>query len=222
MRTFQILGGALMALALATSASATQLVTNGDFATGDFTGWSFFNDGDLGHPPAPQVTSFDVSGSGASLAAEFQVGQFPGTGVPGGGGIGQSITTTAGLLTFSADFAAFTFLNIANGSGGLFSVLLDGVTLDSFDTGLIDGLSVERGSLAFSATVTAGSHLLQLQATRPFTNGGGYRATPLQYFDNVSATQSGGAVPEPATWGLMIVGFGVTGAAIRRRRVAIS
>ncbi len=28
------------------------------------------------------------------------------------------------------------------------------------------------------------------------------------------------AVPEPATWGLMIVGFGVVGAAARRRRIA--
>jgi len=28
------------------------------------------------------------------------------------------------------------------------------------------------------------------------------------------------AVPEPATWGLLILGFGMTGAAVRRRRVA--
>lgn len=33
-----------------------------------------------------------------------------------------------------------------------------------------------------------------------------------------STTISAGAVPEPAAWGLMIVGFGLTGAAIRRRR----
>jgi hypothetical protein len=30
----------------------------------------------------------------------------------------------------------------------------------------------------------------------------------------------GGAVPEPATWGLMIVGFGLAGAALRRRKAA--
>lgn len=29
-----------------------------------------------------------------------------------------------------------------------------------------------------------------------------------------------GAVPEPATWGLMIAGFGLTGGALRRRRTA--
>ncbi|MBA2466428.1 MAG: PEPxxWA-CTERM sorting domain-containing protein, partial [Sphingomonas sp.] len=27
-----------------------------------------------------------------------------------------------------------------------------------------------------------------------------------------------GAVPEPATWAMMLIGFGATGAAMRRRR----
>ena len=35
-------------------------------------------------------------------------------------------------------------------------------------------------------------------------------------FDNVRLTASG-AVPEPAAWGLMIAGFGMVGAALRRR-----
>jgi hypothetical protein len=35
--------------------------------------------------------------------------------------------------------------------------------------------------------------------------------------DNV---QIGSAVPEPASWALMIVGFGLTGAALRRRHAA--
>jgi hypothetical protein len=38
-------------------------------------------------------------------------------------------------------------------------------------------------------------------------------------FDLINATFSGGAVPEPATWISMIVGFGILGAALRRRRV---
>jgi len=41
-------------------------------------------------------------------------------------------------------------------------------------------------------------------------------------YDNVtfgSATPGGGgAVPEPATWAMMLVGFGAVGAAVRRRR----
>jgi hypothetical protein len=34
------------------------------------------------------------------------------------------------------------------------------------------------------------------------------------------AVSGGGAVPEPATWGLMITGFGMAGATLRRRRIA--
>ena len=35
-------------------------------------------------------------------------------------------------------------------------------------------------------------------------------------------TPPGGAVPEPATWAMMIAGFGIAGAALRRRKVAVS
>jgi hypothetical protein len=38
-------------------------------------------------------------------------------------------------------------------------------------------------------------------------------------FSNLDFTKDGGGVPEPATWALMIMGFGLTGAALRRRRV---
>ena len=35
-------------------------------------------------------------------------------------------------------------------------------------------------------------------------------------------TFSGGAVPEPATWALMLTGFGLAGVALRRRRVSVA
>ena len=41
---------------------------------------------------------------------------------------------------------------------------------------------------------------------------------PFALLDHVSLTSASGAVPEPATWAMMIIGFGVTGALARRRR----
>jgi hypothetical protein len=46
----------------------------------------------------------------------------------------------------------------------------------------------------------------------------------LVAFDNQSqvfllGNAAGGGVPEPATWAMMILGFGMIGAALRRRRV---
>jgi hypothetical protein len=227
MRKLISLGAAVAALALAaTGASATELVTNGDFASGDFSGWTLFTTGGgtLGFAPDPRVTSFDVTGGGASDAAEFQVGDAHSAGSQQGGGIFQSIHTASGLLTFGADWAALGGLGGENASGGVFSVLLDGISLDSFDTGDTGGFpTVVRGGLSFSTTVTAGSHILSLQATRPFTDGPYFHYTPLQYFDNVSAVQSGGGVPEPETWSLMIAGFGLAGGMLRRRtRAALS
>ena len=39
--------------------------------------------------------------------------------------------------------------------------------------------------------------------------------------DNLTYTLAGGPVPEPATWGLMLVGFGGLGTVLRRRRVQV-
>lgn len=46
---------------------------------------------------------------------------------------------------------------------------------------------------------------------------GGIIATELD-----SITVTGGGVPEPASWALMIAGFGLVGAAVRRRRAALA
>jgi hypothetical protein len=38
----------------------------------------------------------------------------------------------------------------------------------------------------------------------------------------ITATAATGAVPEPAAWAMLIAGFGLTGAAARRRRIAVA
>lgn len=64
---------------------------------------------------------------------------------------------------------------------------------------------------SFTFTATSSSEVLGFLAT------GGPSASqpPFSLLDNVSLT---GGVPEPATWALMLMGFGAVGFAARRRR----
>ena len=48
------------------------------------------------------------------------------------------------------------------------------------------------------------------------------RITGAPELDLIRAAGFGVAVPEPATWALMIMGFGLAGAGLRRRRTAIA
>ena len=56
-----------------------------------------------------------------------------------------------------------------------------------------------------------------------FADAGGYSGAPGSYGDNlgsldVTVDGIGGAVPEPATWAMMLGGFGLVGGAMRRRQ----
>lgn len=50
----------------------------------------------------------------------------------------------------------------------------------------------------------------------------GPRVYDSAFFFYATTITGGGVIPEPATWGLMIAGFGLVGAAIRRRTAAIA
>jgi hypothetical protein len=145
-------------IALASQASASaNLVANGDFATGDFTDWTLFttSNGTLGPSPNPQVVMFNVTGGGAQNAAKFNVGEVNFDETQQGGGIFQDITTSAGLLDFSAAIASFASGSTGgNDSAGVFSVLLNGVVEATEDLGRILPEQELMGSLSFSAPVS--------------------------------------------------------------------
>lgn len=206
-----IFSAAALAATLWFPALAQAMLINGDFETGDLSGWTTFTtaNGTLGNGGA--VTLFDTTGGGASLAATFNVGQVSFVdGVPAGGGIFQSVALAAGNYTLSADIAAFNAPS-TNASGGIFDLLFDNVVVDTLDFGIING--TERGLLASLVNVTAGVHEVRLRMQRPFlrdTN------TPYQYLDNIVLRGDTPTVPAPATLALVALGL----LCLRRRTAA--
>jgi hypothetical protein len=209
------------------SAQAQEVLTNGDFQSG-LTGWTSYTtpngtiaeNPSLPNAPQPQsasTVSFNVTGSGASSALFLNAGKADspyGSGPQEGGGVFQMFTTTtAGIASFSADVAA-QFNSLSGSFGlGLVSVLLDGVVMDSYEfPGVNAGPATLRSTLDFTTNLAAGTHKISLQATRIF---GPARGVTSQYFDNVSLNVT--PVPEPTAWAMLIGGFGLAGAAMRRR-----
>jgi hypothetical protein len=123
-------------------------------------------------------------------------------GVVSFGNVGDTIAQSlSNFLTFADGFGGnyqfsvssvktVAFTSDANGTSG--SLYLLGSTLDSF--------------LGLDATATS------LTMTFNSTNGSPFTASATL------AVPPSGSVPEPATWGMIVVGFGAMGAAMRRRQ----
>lgn len=137
------------------------------------------------------------------------------------GGPGSSIYEP-GTGDLSYDFvlgdAATLKVTDAFDSGDVFQIFDNGVSL--FTTGAFDlgGPTSSDADTAFAGTtyshgfivLSAGSHSITGIATASPTGSGG------SYIE----LTKGGAVPEPATWAMMIAGFGMVGCMARRRGAA--
>lgn len=115
------------------------------------------------------------------------------------------------------------------------SVLLGGTFANGFIQGAADSGSANGstaltgGSVAFSSSFmdftnpTSESFAFTLLDVSP-----SFGAAPGHVLNSFDAASTGnfsaslGPVPEPATWGLMLVGFGGMGAVLRRRRRALA
>jgi hypothetical protein len=169
--------------------AAANLITNGSFETGDFTGWT--QGGNTGFTGV--VTSgFDgiTAEDGNYFAALGPVGS--------DGTLSQTFTDTPGV-TYESSF----WLASDGDTPNDFSVTGPG-TLSLPTQTDIPAQPFEQFFGFFT-----GSGLDTITFT--FRNDPGYLG-----LDNVSVTST---VPEPAAWASMILGLGLAGAALRRRKV---
>lgn len=189
-----------MALLLAAPATATNLITNGSFETGDFTGWTVDLD-----PFNTSVTATPAAGGpvDGNFHARFA------SAIPGS--IEQIIPTIAGASYTVRWNVAYT-----GGTPNVFAIRWD----DILDANPFPAVDYTPGALNFLATGPTARLVFGFLA-----GGGG-----TWYFDDVSVTRildpgpdpdpGPSPIPEPSTWLMLIAGFALTGAAARRHRTA--
>jgi hypothetical protein len=222
MKRIATIVAAFLFVLLAASGKAlgsSNLLTNGDFSTGDFTGWTIFTtpSGSLGGDGYPFVSSFNPTNFAAPDAAGFNVGSsLPG--VYQGGGVYQDFTSGAGLYNLIFWWAAYSPPTECcnNPDGGEFSLVLDGQTATIEDTGYISiGETIWGGSGINDVLLSAGTHQFGILITRPYATCG-YDCTPEQFVTGASVSPV--YVPEPGS--LILLGSGLLSAAgfVRRKR----
>lgn len=199
-------------LALVPVPASAAIVVNGGFESAGLSGWSATGtvDGWQGSRYHDYIGSGVTPAQSGNTYAFFGAGNASGTNV-----LQQTIATTAGTqYRFSFDFVA-----LGAGSQGL-DYTFGGAsgTISAVSTNNFSSLSTISGSfLATGATTTVS-----------FRNISSYDNVDVG-IDNVSVIVDPvltgslalvGAIPEPATWAMLISGFGLVGTALRRRRAA--
>ncbi len=225
MKSFCLKYGLPILLFAMAGTTRAQLV-NGNFETGNLTGWTLFNTTgsntpygvEQGGTAVAQAVQFDTAGTGVpSYSAEFEVGET--AGIIGGGGLGQGagiyqyVPLDAGQLNISVDIAATSSGN--NADAGTFELLLDGTLVAGDALGGISVSQILRSTLSYSGTVAAGTHQIAIDMRRGY--GIGYGNTPYQFLDNVVLT--GTAVPEPVPPLFLSLIVAALAVGIRRRQV---
>jgi hypothetical protein len=216
-KKFVVAAALTASLSLLSTAAGAQIV-NGDFeadasATTPPTGFTV-----TGSDPMKtfeiQVASGQayINGAGATGSADAAANNF----VAFGGGdaanistLSQAFSTVAGqVYNFSFDFGAFGVSTTQTLQVGLFDAL-SGATLATFTTADVGSYNLDTlfTNSDFNFTALSGSTRVD------FTLKGSPTASVDGLLDNVSVA----AVPEPATWAMMLFGFGAVGYSMRRR-----
>jgi hypothetical protein len=171
-----------------TAFASPNLVTNGSFETGDFTGW---NQSGLEEVVSGSFSAYSGAQDGTFYSVWGNIGS--------DGTISQTISDTAGAqYTFS-----FWFASVGDNPSD-FSALWDGTTLLSLSN---PNTGVNYSEFSFAVTGT-GSDTITF-------NG---RDDPAwMALDNISVSQGTGTTPEPSSLLLLGSGLLAVGGAIRRK-----
>ena len=214
MKRLSILTTALLALLIVSAglASAGNLLNNGSFQSGSFPPW-VQGATPNGTPGAgfPIITAWPLGGMNA---AEYEVGEVSFDGTLQGATLSETFSTTGGTLSMGFMWAAMGDGIHQNADGGYFALVLDGVTLASFDVGTINPTQLINGSLMATDPVSAGMHTFEIEILRPYLSNPGN--TPYQYVTGAYVNGPGGSTPEPST--LLLLGSGIAGVWYRRKR----
>ncbi|PZN92363.1 MAG: hypothetical protein DCF31_16510 [Alphaproteobacteria bacterium] len=179
---------AASALALAGPLHATELVTNGSFETGNFGGWTEF-----GVSNQSFITDDLLGGGPTDGTRHAAFGP-----VAEEGGIQQLLETVPGQ-TYRLSF------DIANLGGGI-----------NFFTAEWNGALFSFGFAQAGFDYLTSAGFVVATGNTSLLNFRFRHAESLWLLDNVSVTSTA-VIPEPASWALLILGFGVIGIAMRRQ-----
>ena len=189
---------------------------NGNFETGDFTGWTLgLTSG--GAQAFQSVVDFDIDGPGAlgvSKVGQFSAGRATGvTTGEHGVTLTQMLNLSSGVnYTFEFDWAATRTITSANSQGGIFILTVDGVEINRSAAGSTSSTAPHFGHHVGLFTPTStGAHSVGVSIVRPFTIPTPTAPTLFQSVDNFTMTP----VPEPAS--MIALGLGAV-ALLRKRR----
>ena len=131
-----------------------------------------------------------------------------------GGGTDLTVRIATGGA-FNPGPYAFTGTAHLTPTGTFIDTSAANITLTAGDAFVIDTINGSNGNISLAAGPYAGGHLfLNLGVPSDFTACCG----ATMAFQTFVAAGGGGAVPEPASWALMLTGFGGLGVTLRRRR----
>lgn len=206
MRKILVLTATALALSCATTANAAIV----DFEDLGVAPGTQLNTGN-GVPQNSGGFTFTPGPNDTSGINDMHFHNMDGFGDNGGTNLGTHddvVMTKVGGGVFS--LSSFDFAGFGTETGvDLVGLLFGGGTLST--SFVADGVASSYQNFSLSGW----NNLVSVTWTKPSDGGNGF------FLDNIN-TGASGAVPEPASWAMMIAGFGLVGGSLRTRRTKVA